>query len=94
MLRDGLMARRPPFSPERLATVEALSEFAAERGRSLLELAVSWLVSQPIVTAVLTGATTAEQVAANAGAAEWELTEEEFRLVDGILTREGAPRGL
>ena len=55
MLRQGLLARRPPLSEERLATVEELENFARERGHSLLELAISWLAAQPVVTAVIPG---------------------------------------
>jgi aryl-alcohol dehydrogenase-like predicted oxidoreductase len=89
MLRDGLMARRPPLSPERLDTIKALSDFAAQRGHSLLELAVSWLASHPIVAAVLTGATTPDQITANACASASELTEEDLGILDKILALEG-----
>ena len=88
MLRNGTMARRPPLSDERLATVEKLSEFAAKRGRSLLELAVSWLASQPLVTSVITGATKPEHIVANAAAAYWDLTDEEFAGIDAIVAQE------
>ena len=43
MFREGIMSRRPPLSDERLTTVEHLTAFAEERGRTLLELAISWL---------------------------------------------------
>lgn len=55
MLRDGLMAARPPLSDERLATVERLADFAEQRGHSILELAVSWLASQPTIGAIIAG---------------------------------------
>ncbi|CAI7976455.1 Aldo/keto reductase [Frankia sp. Hr75.2] len=88
MLRQGIMARRPPLSDERLATVEQLSTFAEERGHSLLELAISWLASQPTVASVLTGVTKPEQVIANASAAGWQLTPEELAAVDAIVAQE------
>jgi aryl-alcohol dehydrogenase-like predicted oxidoreductase len=90
MLRQGIMASWPPLSDERLTTVERLSEFAAERGHSLLELAVSWLVVQPLVGSVITGVTKAEQAVANAGAADWELTAEDLTAVEAIVAQEGA----
>jgi aryl-alcohol dehydrogenase-like predicted oxidoreductase len=90
MLRQGIMARWPPLSDERLATVERLSEFAAERGHSLLELAVSWLAAQPLVASVIAGVTKAEQAVANAGAADWELTAEDLAAVEAIVAQEGA----
>jgi aryl-alcohol dehydrogenase-like predicted oxidoreductase len=88
MLRDGLMARNPPLSDSRLTTVEQLTTFAAERGHSLLELAISYLVSQPSVSSVLTGVTTAEQVVANATAATWELDDDERDMADAIVAVE------
>lgn len=89
MLRQGIMARRPPLSDERLATVEQLSAFAQERGHSLLELAISWVASQPIVASVLTGVTKPEQAVANASAAGWRLTPDESAAVDAIVAHEG-----
>jgi aryl-alcohol dehydrogenase-like predicted oxidoreductase len=58
--------------------VEALERFAAARGHSLLELAIGALDSQPAVVSVIAGATTPEQVRANAAAAGWRLTPEEL----------------
>ena len=58
--------------------VEALAAFAESRGRALLELAVSALASQPGIPTVIAGATTPEQVRANAAAAEWQLGADEL----------------
>ncbi len=63
---------------------EQLARFAAARGRSLLELALSWLVMRPSVASVIPGATSPEQVHANAAAAGWRLTAEELAAVDAI----------
>ncbi len=88
MLRQGLMARNPPLSEERLDTVDQLESFAADHGRTLLELAISWLVAQPEMGSVIAGVTSAEQATANAGAAGWELTADEIAEVDAIVGRE------
>jgi aryl-alcohol dehydrogenase-like predicted oxidoreductase len=61
--------------------IEALERFAAERGHTLLELAIAALSSQPAVVSVIAGATTPEQVRANAAAAEWRLTPEELAAI-------------
>jgi aryl-alcohol dehydrogenase-like predicted oxidoreductase len=58
--------------------VEALERFAAERGRSLLELAFGALASRPEIVSVIAGATSPEQVRSNAAAASWQLTPEEL----------------
>ncbi|MCK9485929.1 MAG: aldo/keto reductase [Dehalococcoidia bacterium] len=68
-------------------TVERLTEFAEGRGRTVLELAFSWLASQPHVGSVIAGATSPEQVRANAAAAAWRLTPEEMAEVDQITRR-------
>jgi aryl-alcohol dehydrogenase-like predicted oxidoreductase len=89
VLRQGHTARRPPLSDERLATVAQLETFARERGHSLLELAISWLVARPSVASVLTGVTKPEQVVANAAAAGWQLTADDLAAVDLIVAQEG-----
>ena len=51
-----------------------LAGYAAERGRSILELAMGWLVSNPAVASVICGATKPSQVVANVVAANWAMT--------------------
>jgi aryl-alcohol dehydrogenase-like predicted oxidoreductase len=76
-------------SERNLALVEELTEYAAARGHSLLELAISWLLSRPAVASVIAGATSPEQVALNARAAGWRLTQAELAEIDAILARYG-----
>jgi aryl-alcohol dehydrogenase-like predicted oxidoreductase len=77
------------LSDERFATTEALTDFARSRGHSLLELAHSWLLAQKPVASVITGATSVEQVQANAAAANWQLTSDELREIDRIAPARG-----
>jgi aryl-alcohol dehydrogenase-like predicted oxidoreductase len=63
---------------------EALKAFAASRGHTLLELAISWLAARPQVASVIAGATSPEQVRANAAAVSWQLTREELAEVDRL----------
>ncbi|MFI1994662.1 aldo/keto reductase [Actinoplanes sp. NPDC020271] len=67
-------------------TIEALTAFGAERGHSLLDVAIAGLAARPAVTSVIAGATTADQVRANAAAATWELTAEDVAALDAILS--------
>jgi len=69
---------------EMFERIEALERFAAERGHTLLELAIAALASRPAVASVIAGATTPEQVRANAAAAEWRLTPEELAAIPSI----------
>ena len=71
-------------SEENFTKVEALQDFVAQRDRTLLELAFSWLATQPCVTSVIAGATTPEQVRANAAAPNWPLLTEELAEIDAL----------
>jgi aryl-alcohol dehydrogenase-like predicted oxidoreductase len=73
------------LSDENFDKVEKLQKFAADHGRTLLELAMSWLSAQPTVCSVIAGATKPEQIEANAGAAEWKPTEEDLEEIDALL---------
>jgi aryl-alcohol dehydrogenase-like predicted oxidoreductase len=63
---------------------EKLGDFAATRGKSLLELAFSWLACRPQVASVIAGATKPEQIEANVKAADWVLTPSEMAEIDRI----------
>jgi aryl-alcohol dehydrogenase-like predicted oxidoreductase len=56
----------------------------ATGARSLVELAFAWLASRPLVSSVIAGAMTPEQVDANVRAAAWTLTADEVPEVDRI----------
>jgi aryl-alcohol dehydrogenase-like predicted oxidoreductase len=77
------------LTEENLAVVERLIEFSESRGRTVLELAFSWLLRRPAVASVIAGATSAEQARGNAAAAGWDLTDEELTEVDSIVTSPG-----
>jgi aryl-alcohol dehydrogenase-like predicted oxidoreductase len=66
------------------AKAERLMDFCERRGRSLLELAFSWLAARPTVASIIAGATAAEQVEANVRAVGWTLTAEEIAEVDRL----------
>ncbi|MFI6273227.1 aldo/keto reductase [Micromonospora zamorensis] len=75
---------------ERLAaadwdTIEAIEAYAAERGLTMLQVAIGGLAAQPAVTSVIAGATTPEQVVANAAAGTWEPSDEDLAALRAIL---------
>ena len=72
---------------DKLLVVEHLIEWAEARDRTLLELAISWHTSHPLVASVISGATTPEQVDANVAASGWSLTADERAQVDRIVDR-------
>jgi aryl-alcohol dehydrogenase-like predicted oxidoreductase len=77
------------MTEERLDKVEKLIAFAEARGHTILELAMSWLAAQPLVSSIIAGATRPEQVTANAAAVGWKLTAEELAEVDAITKPDG-----
>jgi aryl-alcohol dehydrogenase-like predicted oxidoreductase len=62
-----------------------LAMWADSRGRKTNELAQAWLLAQPQVCSVITGATKVEHVLSNVDAAHWALTAEESEEVSAIL---------
>jgi aryl-alcohol dehydrogenase-like predicted oxidoreductase len=65
--------------------VEKLEAWAAERDHTLLELAFAWLLGHEVVSSVIAGATSAEQVATNVATAAWALTPEEVKEVGDLI---------
>ena len=79
-----LESRPEARTPEAIERVEAFSRFAAERGHTVLELAQAALASQPAVLSVISGATSGDQVRANARAADWELNQADLEALARI----------
>jgi len=84
-----IAARSALITDEKLDTVEALIDWGAEHGVSLLEIAIGGLAAQPGCASVIAGATTAEQVAANAAAGDWVPAPEELKQIDKIVPPPG-----
>ena len=76
---------RQLLTDENLDKVESLIDFAESRGHTLLELAFSWLLAHGVVSSVIAGATSAQQVRDNAGAATWKLTAGDLEEIDSQL---------
>ena len=72
------------LNEEKFATLGRLQDFAGHRGHSTLELAIAWLLANPQVSSVISGASTAEQVRQNVVAAEWRLTPGDIQELDEI----------
>ena len=70
--------------------LEALTAWAAARSRGMNELAQAWLMAQPQVCSVITGATCLEHVLHNVQAASWALTPAEVDEVNALLPQSSA----
>jgi L-glyceraldehyde 3-phosphate reductase len=69
-----------------LAKVRALNEIAAQRGQTLAEMAVAWVLRDPRVTSALVGTSKVSQVDDNVAALKnLKFSAEELRKIDGIL---------
>jgi len=92
------LAGRPAAQNEQVLSdknfdlLERLESYAAQRGHTMVELAIAWLLATPAMGSVIAGATKPEQVVANAKAADWQMTPEEKQEVDRILAGEVHPR--
>src|SRR5919108_817753 len=62
-----------------------LSAWAKDHGRGLNELAQAWLLAQPQVCSVITGAKTREQLTDNVKAAGWNLSDDDLNEIEAIL---------
>ena len=89
---DGTRFQKNPRFGERARTdknfdtLDRIEQFAADRGRPVAELAIAWLLHNPIVSSVIAGATTPGQVSANAKATDWHLTAKEIEDLDAVLS--------
>ena len=64
--------------------VEQFRTLAAESGHDMVQMALAWVLSNPIVTSVIIGATSMRHISQNLAAAEVKLTEEEIARCDSI----------
>lgn len=82
----GHHLQKEAITPNVVAKVKALNEMAARRGQSLAQMAVSWILSRQIVTSVIIGPRTVEQMADSLDAMRNEhFSAEELIEIDRIL---------
>lgn len=75
-------------TPENFRILDTLAAWADERGYTLVELAIAWLLGEPLVSSVIAGVSKVEHVAPNASAGEWKLTAGELVELRAILEGE------
>jgi aryl-alcohol dehydrogenase-like predicted oxidoreductase len=84
-----LAARSGYVTEDKLDKVEALIAWGAEHEASILQIAIGGLAAQPGCASVIAGATSPEQVRANAKAGQWEPTPDELEEIDKIVPPPG-----
>ena len=88
MARDGRYLKADRLDKKTLQTIRSLKTVADERGQTLTQLALQWVLRDPVVTSALIGASRPEQIRENVQALNApEITSEELAKIDGILNR-------
>ncbi len=82
---DGRFLNASSLTQERLGQIQKLNEIAENRGQTLAEMALGWILRDGIVTSVLIGASKPSQILDNIGALRnTSFTNEELNLIDTI----------
>lgn len=82
---DGRFLNEGLITEEKLEKIRALNEIAKERGQTLAEMALSWVLKDGVVTSVLIGASKSSQILDNIKALEnTTFTTEELKKIDDI----------
>ena len=84
--REGTTVAGRYLSEEHLEQIRKLNEIAKNRGQTLAQMALWWILRRPEVTTVLVGASSSKQLLANLGALKGApFTEEELGQIEKIL---------
>ena len=85
---DGRFLKEEAITQETLDKVRALNEMAAERGQSLAQMALAWILRDGDITSVLIGASRASQIIDNVGMlCKMLFSTEELERIEQILER-------
>ena len=86
IVTDGRFLQETALTEERLRQIRQLNDLANQRGQTLAQMALSWVLRDGIVNSVLIGASKPEQILDNIKAADHtEFSAEELNLIDRIV---------
>lgn len=83
----GLSLFTPENFPKNLAVVEELKQIAAEHGKTVLDLALRWVLTNPVVSVALVGFRKPAEVDGMLGALDWTLSPQELAAIDAAFAR-------
>ncbi|WP_422742369.1 aldo/keto reductase [Micromonospora sp. WMMD754] len=84
-----------PISPSDWQVIDALESVAADLGRSMAQVAINWVATQPGVASMVIGASSPEQLASNVGALDFEIPADARRRLDEASAPDlGMPYGM
>jgi len=82
---DGRFLQENALTDERLAQIRSLNEIAQQRGQTLAEMALAWILRDGVVTSVLIGVSKPSQILDNIGALKnTSFSAEELAKIDSI----------
>ena len=85
IMTDGRFLKQSAVTPERLEQIRKLNEIAKERGQTLAEMALAWVLKDGVVTSVLIGASKPSQILDNIKAINnTAFSAEELKRIDEI----------
>jgi len=85
-MAKNFFLRKEQLTPELEAKIRKLSAIASDRGQTLAEMALSWLLKDDFVTSVIVGASSVEQLQMNINAVKnTRFSEEELARIEDIL---------
>ncbi|MDO4164896.1 MAG: aldo/keto reductase [Bacteroides sp.] len=85
-MAQGKFLKKEALTEDVLARIRALNDVAAQRGQTLAEMALAWVLKDDLVTSVIIGASSVAQLADNLKATEnTKFTAEELERINGIL---------
>jgi L-glyceraldehyde 3-phosphate reductase len=84
--KDGRYLKAEQIAPEKLAKIEALNQIALQRGQTLAQMAIAWLLKDPRITSVLIGVSKPEQLDDNvASVKNSQFSDSELTAIESIL---------
>ena len=85
VMTDGRFLKKDQLTEEKISQIRALNEMAGQRGEKLSQMALKWVMKDPVVTSVLIGASKPEQILDNLKMLDGApLSEEELLKIDQI----------
>lgn len=83
---DSIFLKKEHLDPETMVKVKALNQHAEQRGQTLAQMALAWILNQKQVTSVLVGASSVSQLKNNAGTTDnLQFTKDELAYIENIL---------
>ena len=83
---ESIFLKKDHLDPDTMVKVKALNQHAEQRGQTLAQMALAWILSKKQITSVLIGASSVAQLETNAATVnKLELTRDELSYIENIL---------